>query len=352
VAILREDKSIAGFERVAVLLSGGGALGPYQAGALAAMESAGFQPHWLAGTSTGAFNAAIVAGNPPRQRVAQLRNFWRRLAAFAAKEPPPSFFGKAFRLLSGGGPVTREGPLAEPSRPDLLGIDIGKLRSLLCEMIDFPRINSGTIRLSLGAVHLVTGTEVIFDNDRHIIGPDHVLASAALPAGSSPVSIDGEFYGNGGIAAVTQLPTLLDGAPPADTLCFVIDCCDPASPGSPGLSRASQQIAAYRRRHDLRRIIGVLGEQLPEELRRDPEIRGCLAQGSRATTNFVHLVYESNAADLIEKIADFSPAAMTRCWRAGERDMAASLGRTAWLTPPPRRVGVVVHELRDGVRHE
>ena len=119
MAILREDKSIAGFERVAVVLSGGGALAPYQAGALAAMESAGFQPHWLAGTSTGAFTAAIVAGTPPRQRVAQLRNFWRRLAAFATREPPPSFFGKAFRRLSGSGGVLRESSLRQPPRPDL-----------------------------------------------------------------------------------------------------------------------------------------------------------------------------------------------------------------------------------------
>jgi NTE family protein len=346
VAVLREDKSIAGFERVAVVLSGGGALGAYQAGALAAMDSAGFQPHWLAGTSTGAFNAAIVAGNAPRQRVAQLRNFWRRLAAFAAKEPTPSIFGKAFRLLSGFRRdfVTGELPLGESARPDLPAIDAGRLRSLLAEVIDFARINSGRIRLSLGAVHLATGTEIIFDNDRHIIGVDHVLASAGL----SPVSIDGEFYGNGGGVAMTQLPALLDSASPADTLCFIIDCCDPASAASPGLSRASQQIAAYRRRHDLRRIIGVLGDKIPAELRRDPEIRCCLAQGSQATMNLVHLVHESNPADLVGKVADFSPTAMARRWRAGERDMVASLGRSAWLMPPSRRVGIVVHELRGG----
>jgi NTE family protein len=352
VAVLREDKSIAGFERVAVVLSGGGALGAYQAGALAALDNAGFQPHWVAGTSTGAFNAAIVAGNAPRQRISQLRNFWRRLAAFAAKEPPPSILGRAFRRLSGlhRDLVIGERPFAEAAWQALPAIDTGKLRSLLAEVIDFPRINSGKVRLSLGAVHLTTGTEIIFDNDRHIIAPEHVLASAALPAGLAPVTIDGELYGNGGVIAVTPLPALLDSASPADTLCFVIDCCDPSSPGSPGLSRASQQIAAYRRRHDLRRIIGVLGDKIPAELQRDPEIRGCLAQGSRATMNLVHLVHESDAADLVGKVADFSPAAMARRWRAGERDMVASLGRSAWLTPPPRRVGVVVHELRGGAQ--
>lgn len=352
MAVLREEKSIARFERVAVVLSGGGALGTYQAGALAAMEAAGFQPHWLAGTSIGAFNAVIAAGNPPRQRVAQLRAFWRRLGEIAGREPPPSILGKAFRRLSGlrRDLVIGSLPLVEPVRQDLHVVDSGKLRALLTDLVDFPRVNSGTIRLSLGAVHLPTGTETYFDNDRHIIGVDHVLASAALPTGLPPVWIDGEPYGGGGVVAVNTLPALLDSAPPADTLCFVIDCCDPAPPGSPGLSRAWQQIAAYRRRHDLRRIIGLLGERLPEELRRDPEIRGCLAQGSRATMNLVHLVHESSTADLADKVADFSAAAMAQRWRAGERDMTASLGRSAWLVPPPRRVGVVVHELRGGAQ--
>jgi NTE family protein len=335
---------------VAVVLSGGGALGAYQAGALAAMEAGGFYPHWLAGSSIGAFNAAICAGNPPRERVARLRNFWRRLSLLAAKPPPPTLLRRVLRRLSGRNydVVLGGGTFAEPTAGALSGVDAGKLRTLLTDTIDFARVNVGSVRLSLGAVHLPTGAEILFDNDRHTIGVEHILASAALPTGLPPVLIDGEPYGSGGVVAMTPLSALLDGAPPVDTLCFVIDCCDPAPPGAPGLSRAGQQIAAYRRRHDLRRIIGLLGEKLPMELRRDPEIRQCLAQGSPATMNLVHLVHESNTVDLAGKLADFSQSAMAQRWRAGERDMAASLARSAWLAPPSRRVGVVVHELRGG----
>jgi NTE family protein len=347
VATLKEDKSLARFERVAVLLSGGGALGAYQAGALAAMELGGYQASWLVGTATGAINAAIVAGSAPRQRVALLRNFWRRLGVLMQRTRPASRFIAALRRCSGAA-ARRAGlavgrPLAEPPP-----IEMRRLRELLSESIDFARLNAGAMRLSLAATHIPSGAEVIFDNDRHVIGIDHLLASVALPVALPPVWIAGEPYGSPSVAAVTPLSAVLDGAPPADTLCFVIDCCDPTPANASGLSRAGQQIAAYRRQHDLRRIIGMIGERLPEEARRDPELRRALTQGSTATMNLVHLVHESDAADLTGKLADFSPEGMALRWRAGERDMLASLDRATWLAPPPRRVGVVVHELRGG----
>jgi NTE family protein len=64
------------FECVALVLQGGGALGAYQAGVYEALAEAGIHPDWIAGISIGAINAAIIAGNPPKSRVDQLREFW------------------------------------------------------------------------------------------------------------------------------------------------------------------------------------------------------------------------------------------------------------------------------------
>src|SRR3712207_5446702 len=53
-------------ETVAMVLSGGVALGAYQAGAYVALhEAGGPYPVWFAGSSTGAINTAIITGNPP-----------------------------------------------------------------------------------------------------------------------------------------------------------------------------------------------------------------------------------------------------------------------------------------------
>ena len=70
---------------------------------------------------------------------------------------------------------------------------------------------------------------------------------------------------------------------------------------------------------------------------------------SEATMTILHLVHEGNADALAAKMADFSPEALRRRWQAGESDIATSLAHPLWLAPPPRRVGVVVHELRSGV---
>jgi predicted acylesterase/phospholipase RssA len=64
------------FECIALVLQGGGALGAYQAGVFEALAEAGIEPDWIAGISIGAFNSAIIAGNPPEARVDKLRQFW------------------------------------------------------------------------------------------------------------------------------------------------------------------------------------------------------------------------------------------------------------------------------------
>src|ERR1700757_1030397 len=69
------------FERIALLLQGGGALGAYQGGVYEALAEAGLEPDWVAGISIGAINSAIIAGNPREHRVATLRAFWEAITA-------------------------------------------------------------------------------------------------------------------------------------------------------------------------------------------------------------------------------------------------------------------------------
>ena len=64
------------FERIALVLQGGGALGAYQGGVYQALAEADLHPDWVAGVSIGAVNSALIAGNPPEKRVERLREFW------------------------------------------------------------------------------------------------------------------------------------------------------------------------------------------------------------------------------------------------------------------------------------
>lgn len=335
----RSENSLARFDRIALVLSGCGALGAYQAGAYAALENGGIRPNWIAGTAIGAVNAAIIAGNLPHERSLRLRQFWQELSRRAAIRAERGLCGRLWgrceRWIDRGRRL-RTAAL-QPAIPP------GELRELVKDAVDFERVNSGSVRLVLGAVNLATGAETFFDNDRHVLTMDHVLASTALP-GLGAVTIGRQAYGGAAVSIAA-----LDEARPADTLCFVIDGYDPAPGAGGGVSRSAREIAALRRNHDLRRMIALLGERVPANLRGEADIRKCLAEASEATMTILHLVHEGNAAALSARFADFSPAALMRCWQAGETDVQTSLTRPRWLAPPPRRLGVVLHEMRGGV---
>jgi NTE family protein len=327
---------LARFERVALILSGGGALGAYQAGAYAALERCGVRPNWITGTAIGAVNAAIIAGNPPHERALQLRRFWHEVGRRARR----SWHSAGAWSVRAWSPFRRRRP--SPPRSAESCVDAAELRRLICEVVDFDRVNSGNVRVVLGAMNLATGVETLFDNDRLVLGLDHVMAGMPLP-GLPSVAIGRDLFGGCAASVAT-----LDGARPANTLCFAIDAYDPAPGGHGGTSRISREIAAMRRACDLRRMIALLGERLPAAVRAETDVRRCLAEASTATMTILHLVHEDCAANLAAKMTDFSVGAVTRRWKAGETDAAMSLADPRWLAPPPRLSGVVVHEVRGG----
>jgi NTE family protein len=337
------DKGLARFERIALVLSGGGALGAYQAGAYAALEKSGVRLNWIAGTAIGAINTAIIAGNLAQERVPRLRQFWRELSKCAVNRRRARRAGGWVRsTLAGflsGGPRPASRPL--PNENPVISAD--DLRELLTSVVDFDLINRPSIRVVFGALNLITGAETFFDNDRHVLGPEHVLASGPLP-GLPPVMIREQLFGGSAVAV-----SALDDARPADTLCFAIDGYDPLPGAHGGISRTAREIIAMRRTHDLRRRIALLGERLSPALRSDVDVRRCLSEASNATMTVLHLVHECNPTDFVAKTADFSSAAVTRRWKAGESDIGTSLLHPSWLAPPPRLSGVVVHEVRGGV---
>ena len=83
------------FECIALVLQGGGALGAYQAGVYQALDEAGLDPDWISGISIGAFNSAIIAGNPPGARVEKLREFWESVTQPYVNWRPPAGWQKA-----------------------------------------------------------------------------------------------------------------------------------------------------------------------------------------------------------------------------------------------------------------
>src|ERR1019366_2202711 len=193
-------------ERVLVL-QGGGALGSYQAGAYQALCHFDFEPVWIAGISIGAINAAIIAGNAPEKRVERLKEFWEMVSAPVPWNPVTndnrgrSLFNEASAALIATFGVPGFFRPRVPPAP---------LWPTLERLVDFDRINDLKTRLSVGAVSVTTGNFKYFDNFEFKklgkkIGPEHIMASGALPPGFPSIVIDGEHYWDGGIASTKPL---------------------------------------------------------------------------------------------------------------------------------------------------
>src|ERR1700733_15129940 len=232
------------FECTALLLQGGGALGAYQAGVYEALAQSGIHPDWVAGISIGAINSALIAGNPPERRVEKLREFWERVTSDVFGSWTQDFltplvkgdWGRGIMnqmsansaMLSGapGFFVPRlPSPWLHPtgSIEATSLYDTSALRSTLESLVDFDRINAREMRFSVGAVNVRSGNFAYFDSTTHVIRPEHVMASGALPPGFAAVEVDGERYWDGGLISKTPLQWGLDSTPRQDTLAFQVD---------------------------------------------------------------------------------------------------------------------------------
>jgi NTE family protein len=201
------DMGGSGGEVSALVLQGGGALGSYQAGAYDALLAASQRIDWVAGISVG----AIICGNPPERRVEQLAKFWRQTssaittAPFNGEEVMLELFDETSAAITAtfGAPGffrPRMPPMLPgfsypPERVSLY--DTAPLRETLLSLVDFDLLNSGATRYSIGAVNVKSGNFRYFDTTRERIGPEHVMASGALPPAFPMVEIEGDYYWDG-----------------------------------------------------------------------------------------------------------------------------------------------------------
>lgn len=239
----KKNKIREQFKSIACTFQGGGALGAYQAGVLRALDEAGYYPDWFIGTSIGAINAAIAAGNPEKMRVEQLTRFWESIATPSVIDdsvfPNDPASRKVHHLLSAHSGLLFGQPgffiprfpsphLGWHNSPELISYyDTSPLRTTLEHYIDFDRLNNKKLtRLSIGAVEISSGAMVYFDSHKQKIGPEHIMASGALPPGFPAVEVEGKFYWDGGISNNTPTAYLLSHKEQTNLLCFMVHLFD------------------------------------------------------------------------------------------------------------------------------
>ncbi|MBE2169527.1 MULTISPECIES: patatin-like phospholipase family protein [Cobetia] len=354
-----------------LVLQGGGALGAYQIGIFEALAEAGIQPDWVVGTSVGAINGALIAGNPEGERLKALESFWYGIAQPAASMGPAFHpwersVARTSAMLWGIPGFFRPRPLwTVPIWQSFFGeppslYDTEPLGDTLNRLVDFERLDARhpeNVRLSVGAVNIGSGALRYFDSSHEALDHRHILASGALPPAFPPVWVDGEAYWDGGLYSNTPVSWVLSERPHGETVvnCYVIDLWSADGKVPETLqeaqlrekdiqysSRAGEHLNLLEENQALRMGIENLADHLPEELRQSPKIQRILAMTQQPSINVVRLLASARPGETSLKDIDFSRATIDSRRDSGYQDMQEVLSRCSQFAPLPEDIGVIV----------
>ena len=355
--------------QVVLVLQGGGALGSYQAGVYQALHEAGIEPDWIIGTSIGAINASLIAGNAPQDRVSRLQEFWKRVEQRPIWSFPGAFPGinemlSYWSTVANGIPgFFRPNPLARtgadcPIDTDSAGYySTEPLQQTLGELVNFDLVNNCSPRLTVGAAQLRTSEMRYFDSRDCKLGVKHIMASGALPPAFPAVRVDGELYWDGGILSNTPTEAVFDDTPRRDSLIFSVHMWNPSGPEPTTMaevfnrhkdvlysSRIASQIAQQQKAHRLRHVINQLAARIPEAERNNAAVRELAGYGCSTRMHVVRLLAPQLDGEKHTKDIDFSPSGIRQRWEAGYAHTKAVLGRSPWVGEFDPLSGVILHE--------
>lgn len=360
--------------QVVLVLQGGGALGSYQAGVYQALHEAGIDPDWIIGTSIGAINASLIAGNAPQDRLPRLREFWKRMEqnpVWRFQDIFPGFNEKLsyWSTVTNGIPgFFRPNPLAHAGDSYPLGADQAgyystvPLEKTLNELVDFDLVNRCKPRLTVGAAHVRSSEMRYFDSRDGRLDARHIMASGALPPAFPAVRIDGELYWDGGILSNTPTEAVFDDNPRKNSLIFSVHLWNPSGPEPTTMaevlnrhkdvqysSRIASQITRQQQSHRLRHIINQLAARLPASERNSEAVKELASYGCSTQMHVVRLLAPQLSREDHTKDIDFSPSGIMQRWDAGYRHTRAVLARKPWIGDFDPLSGVILHEQSDEV---
>ncbi len=357
--------------QVVLVLQGGGALGAYQVGVYQALHEAGVEPDWIIGTSIGAINASLIAGNVPQDRLERLNEFWSRMERRYPWTSWPAWTGLPDQLSYWAAISNGINGFFQPNVAAFLGphVPLGvsragfyttaPLRETLNELVDFERINRNGPRLTVGAANVRTSMMRYFDNREMPLTTEHIMASGALPPAFPAVAIEGEHYWDGGILSNTPTEVVFDDNPRRSSLIFAVHMWNPVGPAPTNIwevlnrhkdiqysSRIASHIARQQQTHRLRHVINQLVREIPADLRKSDVIKELASYGCPTQMHVVRLLAPRLDAESHIKDVDFSPSGIRMRRDAGYEATARALKQAPWQQHFDPLEGVVLHDPR------
>ncbi len=357
------------------VLQGGGALGAYQMGILEGLLSHGCAPDWMIGTSIGAINSAIIAGNLPENRMPKLKEFWQTIATPTLSFLPVTPFNDIVALRRWQNFISGQWTIlfgqrgffapcfANPIQlfykdtPDKLGFyDTAALKRTIERVVDFNILNEKKVRLTLLAVNIENGEICQFDNTKHTIEPKHIMASGALPPGFPAVEIEGKYYWDGGVSSNTPFEIVLNEKLPQKIMCFMVNLFPNFEQMPNSLldvfkrqkdiqyaSRYHQVLhalcEAHRKQYAIHKVYSKYKDKNPSK-----ELEALCEFGHPSSLNIVRFQYKDKPYDLFSKDFDFSSQSLIDHYQSGLVDVDQALRTPTWLEVIDDAVGLVLHE--------
>lgn len=325
------------------ILQGGGAFGAFECGAVRALQESGIRPDVVAGVSIGAFNGAIMAGNPDRAAEA-LTAFWNDLAIaspFIPNENLRREFACGQIALFGVPQFFRPrwlqpilGPEQWPNRW-LSFYDTAPAVQLLEKYVDFGKLRASPIRLMVSAVDVQTSELVVFDSYVDDLTPAHIIASGSLPPSFPWTTIDGKHYWDGGIVSNSPLDLVVQRCGSFGKRVFIIDLFPGKRSAMPAnlaeaMARQSEILYSERMHNDLitrtlvrdfRRLVDEIVADLPasaaERIRHRPHFIAMM--GEDAPMTITRIVRENSEDEPSSKDYDFSRQTIDQLIESGYR---------------------------------
>jgi NTE family protein len=347
-----------GCDHLALVLQGGGALGAYQAGVYQALHESRLLPDSVAGVSIGGINSAIIAGNRPERRLERLREFWNTVTARRGWPwlPEGDDIRKIHNMWSSmmtmafGQPgffsPRLENAWFSPrgARSATAFYDTAPLRETLLRLVDFDVLNNGDVRYAAGTVNVATGNFAYFDNTKTTIGPEHIMASGALPPSLPMVPIGTDQFWDGGLVSNTPLQHIVDNPIGDHVLVFQVDLFSARGPlprDMPDVlgrlkdiqysSRTRLVTDYYQRLYEKDLILKRLLDRFPFDQLDAEEKAEKERLAHLAAFTIIQLVYQQAAYEGEAKDYEFSAASMKEHWDSGYRDTQRTLEHKDWL---------------------
>ncbi len=367
--VRKPRKTAGGPGQIVLVLQGGGALGAYQAGVYQALHEVGIEPDWIIGTSIGAINAGIIAGNEVKNRLPRLKEFWRRVERreifnFASPWRGAVDAISYFTTLTGGIPG-----FFEPNPPAFWGTHIqlgaekagyystAPLEATLSELVDCSLLNRCKPRLTVGAANVRTSEMHYFDARDTEMTVRHIMASGALPPAFPAIRIGEDYYWDGGILSNTPTEAIFDDNPRRDSLIFAVHLWNPTGEAPETMwevlhrqkdiqysSRVASHIARQRQVHRMRHVISQLLKHVPEKERNSAEVRELAGYGCVTRMHVVRLLAPRLENEDHTKDIDFSASGIRMRWDAGYADTRRAIAAAPWEGEFDPLEGVILHQ--------